>query len=133
MGRHGRTVQDVRVTSWIAPPAQRVSEPHTGDERAMLEGWLDLHRQTLLTKCAGLTHDQLAPLGELVLDQPTYGVHPHLELVLMHRHVRSLPAHHPCGAGISLPAGGRRGSGRPARQSGNGLGRDVVGRDDVDL
>jgi uncharacterized damage-inducible protein DinB len=31
----------------------------TGDERAMLEGWLDWHRQTLLTKCAGLTAEQL--------------------------------------------------------------------------
>jgi uncharacterized damage-inducible protein DinB len=31
----------------------------TGDERAMLEGWLDWHRQTLLQKCAGLAVDQL--------------------------------------------------------------------------
>ncbi|MFI7547342.1 DinB family protein [Actinoplanes sp. NPDC049599] len=30
-----------------------------GAERAMLEGWLDLHRQTLLVKCAGLTAEQL--------------------------------------------------------------------------
>jgi hypothetical protein len=52
-------VQDVSVTSWIAPAAQRVSEPTTGDERTMLEGWLDLHRQTLLVKCAGLTAEQL--------------------------------------------------------------------------
>jgi uncharacterized damage-inducible protein DinB len=51
--------QDVPVTSWIAPAAQRVSEPTTGDERVMLEGWLDLHRQTLLLKCAGLTAEQL--------------------------------------------------------------------------
>ena len=47
------------MTSWTAPAAHRVSEPFTGDERAMLEGWLDLHRQTLLTKCAGLTAEQL--------------------------------------------------------------------------
>ncbi len=47
------------VTSWTAPAAQRVTEPHTGDERVMLEGWLDWHRQTLLTKCAGLTPEQL--------------------------------------------------------------------------
>ena len=52
-------VQDVIVTSWTAPAAHRVKEPFTGDERAMLEGWLDLHRQTLLTKCAGLTAEQL--------------------------------------------------------------------------
>lgn len=47
------------MTSWKAPAAHRVSEPFTGDERAMLEGWLDWHRQTLLSKCAGLTADQL--------------------------------------------------------------------------
>ncbi|MEV6635488.1 DinB family protein [Actinoplanes sp. NPDC051470] len=47
------------MTNWIAPPVDRQSEPMTGDERAMLEGWLDWHRQTLLGKCAGLTADQL--------------------------------------------------------------------------
>jgi len=34
--------------------------PRTGDERAMLDGLLDLHRLTLLHKCAGLTAEQLA-------------------------------------------------------------------------
>ncbi|MFE6335015.1 DinB family protein [Streptomyces sp. NPDC057798] len=29
------------------------------DERTMLEGWLDYHRQTLAWKCAGLTEAQL--------------------------------------------------------------------------
>jgi len=48
------------MTSWIAPPADRASAPpFAGDERALLEGWLEWHRQTLLTKCAGLTSDQL--------------------------------------------------------------------------
>jgi uncharacterized damage-inducible protein DinB len=47
------------MTTWTAPPAQRESEPLTGPERAMLQGWLDWHRQTLLTKCAGLTAEQL--------------------------------------------------------------------------
>ncbi|GAB1693968.1 DinB family protein [Krasilnikovia sp. M28-CT-15] len=47
------------MTSWTAPQAQRNSEPFTGDERPMLEGWLDWHRQTLLSKAAGLTADQL--------------------------------------------------------------------------
>ncbi|MEV0728946.1 MULTISPECIES: DinB family protein [Polymorphospora] len=45
--------------TWTAPPAERATEPYTGPERPMLEGWLDWHRQTLLTKCAGLTADQL--------------------------------------------------------------------------
>src|ERR1700760_358561 len=47
------------MTSRTRPPAQRVAEPMTGPERAMLQGWLDWHRQTLLTKCAGLTAEQL--------------------------------------------------------------------------
>ena len=47
------------MTTWIAPEAHRVSEPMTGGERAMLEGWLDWHRQTLLSKVAGLTAEQL--------------------------------------------------------------------------
>ena len=47
------------TTTWTAPGANRVSEPTTGDERAMLEGWLDWHRQTLLSKAAGLTAEQL--------------------------------------------------------------------------
>lgn len=35
-------------------------EPATdADERTMLEGWLDYHRQTLAWKCEGLTDDQL--------------------------------------------------------------------------
>jgi uncharacterized damage-inducible protein DinB len=44
---------------WTAPSAHREDEPFTGPERAMLLGWLDWHRQTLLTKCAGLTAAQL--------------------------------------------------------------------------
>lgn len=44
---------------WIAPDVARVDEPFAGDERAMLEGFLDWHRATLLHKCAGLTGEQL--------------------------------------------------------------------------
>ncbi|WP_433297050.1 DinB family protein [Actinoplanes sp. CA-030573] len=47
------------MTTWTAPAAQRKDEPFTGPEREMLQGWLDWHRQTLLTKCAGLTAEQL--------------------------------------------------------------------------
>ncbi len=47
------------MTTWIAPEVTRTSEPFTGDERPMLEGWLDWHRQTLLSKAAGLTAEQL--------------------------------------------------------------------------
>ncbi|MCX4552425.1 DinB family protein [Streptomyces sp. NBC_01387] len=43
----------------------------TADERPMLEGWLDYHRETLAMKCAGLTDEQLrtaaVPPSELSL------------------------------------------------------------------
>ncbi|MEV4755242.1 DinB family protein [Micromonospora sp. NPDC049559] len=47
------------TTTWTAPEVNREQEPYLGDERTMLEGWLDFHRQTLLLKCAGLTGEQL--------------------------------------------------------------------------
>ncbi|MFE3943874.1 DinB family protein [Streptomyces sp. NPDC059118] len=53
--------------TWTAPHIARTTAdgdqlnvPSTADERAMLEGWLRRHRETLLTKCAGLTPAQLA-------------------------------------------------------------------------
>ncbi|WP_329587859.1 DinB family protein [Streptomyces sp. NBC_01005] len=53
--------------TWTAPRIERTTAdgdqlnvPSTADERAMLEGWLRWHRETLLTKCAGLTAAQLA-------------------------------------------------------------------------
>ncbi|MGW4497308.1 DinB family protein [Micromonospora sp. NPDC004336] len=45
--------------TWRAPEITRNREPYVGDERTMLEGWLDYQRQTLLLKCAGLTAEQL--------------------------------------------------------------------------
>ncbi|MEU3455041.1 DinB family protein [Micromonospora sp. NPDC006766] len=45
--------------TWKAPEISRKHEPYVGDERTMLEGWLDYHRDTLLLKCAGLTAEQL--------------------------------------------------------------------------
>src|SRR5262249_11328132 len=59
----GRRVgQDAGMTepAWTAPDVERASAPYTADERAMLQGWPDYHRQTLRWKCAGLTHEQLA-------------------------------------------------------------------------
>ncbi len=38
----------------------RPRAPRVADERASLDGWLDFHRATLLTKCAGLEPEQLA-------------------------------------------------------------------------
>jgi uncharacterized damage-inducible protein DinB len=48
------------MTNWIAPDVGRRSVPLVADERVMLDGWLDWHRATLLTKCAGLSGEQLA-------------------------------------------------------------------------
>jgi uncharacterized damage-inducible protein DinB len=48
--------------TWTAPEITRVLEPlaePTGDERTLADAWLDLHRQTLLWKCGGLTAEQL--------------------------------------------------------------------------
>ncbi|MEU2791279.1 DinB family protein [Streptomyces sp. NPDC007100] len=45
--------------TWTAPQVDRRTEPYVADERTMLQGWLDLHRDTLLAKCAGLTPEQL--------------------------------------------------------------------------
>jgi len=44
----------------VEPGVERVDEPFVADERAMLEGFLDWNRRTLLVKCEGLTGDQLA-------------------------------------------------------------------------
>jgi uncharacterized damage-inducible protein DinB len=57
--------------TWTAPAVDRVYEPTVGDERTMLEGYLEWQRQTLLWKCAGLTAEQLkiasAPPSNLTL------------------------------------------------------------------
>jgi hypothetical protein len=39
---------------------ERSEPPRTGDERAMLESWLDYYRASVVHKCAGLTASQLA-------------------------------------------------------------------------
>jgi uncharacterized damage-inducible protein DinB len=47
---------------WTAPEITRVMKPlaePAGDERTLADAWLDLHRQTLLWKCGGLTAQQL--------------------------------------------------------------------------
>ncbi len=44
---------------WTAPVPDRRDPDRETTERTALEEWLDYHRATLLTKCAGLTADQL--------------------------------------------------------------------------
>jgi hypothetical protein len=57
--------------TWTAPAVTRADGPLTGDERPMLQAFLDWHRATLLYKCQGLTGEQLAeravPPSELSL------------------------------------------------------------------
>ena len=45
--------------TWSAPQITRIDPPPAGDERTLLDAFLDHHRQTLLVKCAGLTAAQL--------------------------------------------------------------------------
>ena len=45
--------------TWIAPDLERQRPALLGDEHAMLESLLNFHRDTLLTKCSGLTEEQL--------------------------------------------------------------------------
>ncbi|HEY7043915.1 MAG TPA: DinB family protein [Nocardioidaceae bacterium] len=48
------------MTTPIEPQTiERAEPPFAADERTMLDAWLDFHRATLLTKCEGLTEDQL--------------------------------------------------------------------------
>jgi hypothetical protein len=49
-----------RMTTWTAPQVPRADPPLVASERESLDGWLDFHRSTLLTKCQGLTGEQLA-------------------------------------------------------------------------
>ncbi|MDR0359679.1 MAG: DinB family protein [bacterium] len=46
--------------TWTAPPVTRSPAPRTDDEWTMLTGFLDWQRVTLLSKCTGLTGEQLA-------------------------------------------------------------------------
>jgi uncharacterized damage-inducible protein DinB len=40
-------------------PEDRTEPPYVGDDRAILAGFLDFHRDTLVMKCSGLTPEQL--------------------------------------------------------------------------
>ena len=45
--------------TWTAPQIDRTELAYVGDERTVLDRYLDWHRQTLLSKCAGLNAEQL--------------------------------------------------------------------------
>lgn len=44
---------------WTAPACERRDPDRIAPERAALEQWVDYHRATLITKCAGLSPEQL--------------------------------------------------------------------------
>jgi uncharacterized damage-inducible protein DinB len=46
--------------TWTVPTPSPVDGPMTGDDRPILEGYLNWQRVTLLNICAGLTREQLA-------------------------------------------------------------------------
>lgn len=54
--RLGADLLDASRTSGVTRP----DPPLTGDERAMIVGWLDFHRETLAMKCTGLSAEQFA-------------------------------------------------------------------------
>lgn len=66
---------------WTAPAVTRTDEPFVGDERAMLDGFLDWQRATLLLKCAGLTGEQLARRAVPPSDLSLLGLVRHLAAV----------------------------------------------------
>ncbi|MGN9761477.1 DinB family protein [Streptomyces sp. SD31] len=58
------------------------NEPSTtADERTMLEGWLDYHRQTLAWKCEGLTETQLKTASVEPSELTLLGLVRHMALV----------------------------------------------------
>lgn len=41
--------------SWVVPEPKPVDEPFTGDERSILDGFLEAQRFQFLRRCAGST------------------------------------------------------------------------------
>ncbi|MEU5365079.1 DinB family protein [Streptomyces sp. NPDC005925] len=64
----------------------------TADERAMLEGWLDYHRQTLAHKCEGLSDAQLRTASAAPSDLTLMGLVRHMAEVEQHWFRRVLMA-----------------------------------------
>ncbi len=47
--------------TWTAPEIDRRHEPYVADERTMLEGWLDHHRDTLVHPASTTTRKTRTP------------------------------------------------------------------------
>ncbi|MGW2632528.1 DinB family protein [Streptomyces chattanoogensis] len=67
--------------TWTAPQITRREFPAGAGEREMLQGWLDWHRDTLLTKCTGLTPEQLVEASAAPSTLTLLGLVRHLALV----------------------------------------------------
>ena len=52
------------LMTWTAPTVSPPDGPMTGEDRPILEGYLNWQRSTLLNICAGLTGEQLAPAAD---------------------------------------------------------------------
>lgn len=57
---------------------ERTFPPYIADERAMLENWLEFHRDTLAMKCAGLDDEQLRTAGAPPSDLTLLGLVRHM-------------------------------------------------------
>ncbi|WP_030177651.1 DinB family protein [Streptomyces sp. NRRL S-813] len=63
---------------------ERLEPALDADERTMLEGWLDYHRQTLAWKCQGLTDEQLRTASAEPSDLSLMGLVRHMAEVERH-------------------------------------------------
>ncbi|NGN62843.1 DinB family protein [Streptomyces sp. A7024] len=67
--------------SWTAPKIDRQEGPLVGPERAMLQDYLNWHRDTLLLKCEGLTAEQLGTAAVPTSNLTLHGLVRHLTKV----------------------------------------------------
>ena len=67
--------------TWTVPAPEAVDGPLTGDDRAILSGYLSWQRATLLNICAGLTATQLASRPVAVSNLSLLGLVRHLAKV----------------------------------------------------
>jgi len=81
-----------------APDTNRSFPPRAADEQALLDGWLDYYRATVLHKCAGLSPDQLVHRSCPPSAMSLIGLVRHLtemERVYVHRLTKpDLPLHY---------------------------------------
>jgi hypothetical protein len=81
-----------------APDTTRSFPPRAADEQALLDGWLDYYRATVLHKCAGLSPDQLVHRSCPPSTMSLIGLVRHLtemERVYVHRLTKpDLPLHY---------------------------------------